>query len=317
MSYPMQMPNFLIIGAAKSGTTALYNHLEQHPDIFMSENKEPFFFAMEGQPIDFRGPGDQIRLEQTICNNLKDYQQLFAKVTTEKAIGEASTIYLYNPNAAHRIKHYIPEAKLIAILRNPADRAYSSFMHLLRDNREPYSDFEQALADEPRRIQEKWEPLWHYRQCGFYYESLKRYYDLFPAEQIHVYLYEDLNRDAVGLAKSLFEFLGVDPQFTPDTSIRYNVSGVPKNPYLHSIQGFLLSPNQPVKAMLKPLIPERLRKRVLHSTVDQIRKVNFENVPMKQETRARLLCDYREDILKTQDLIGRDLSHWITDAKPC
>jgi hypothetical protein len=311
------MPNFLIIGAAKSGTTALYNHLEQHPDVFMSRNKEPFFFAMEGETVDFRGPGDQIRLERTVCNNLKDYQELFTGAEHARARGEASTIYLYSAKAAQRIKHYIPGVKLIAILRNPADRAYSSFMHLLRDNREPYRDFEQALADEPRRIQEKWEPLWHYRQVGFYYESLKRYFDLFPPEQIRIYLYEDLNKDALGVVQSLYAFLGVDPTFTPDTSIRYNVSGIPKNPYLHSIQGFLLSPDQPVKTFLKPFIPERLRKRALHGTVGKIREVNFEHTPMREETRARLMCDYREDILKTQDIIGRDLSHWLTEAKPC
>ena len=125
----MIMPNFLLIGAAKAGTSSLYGYLKQHPQIYMSPIKEPRFFALEGETLNFNGPTRGIN--QTSINTLEAYSQLFQKVTTEKAIGEASTIYLSSPKAPERIKHYLPDVKLIAILRDPSERAFSSYMHLV------------------------------------------------------------------------------------------------------------------------------------------------------------------------------------------
>ena len=209
----MKIPNFLIIGAAKAGTTSLYDYLNQHPQIYMSPIKEPRFFALEGEKLDFRGPAQGIN--QTSVTTWEQYCQLFQEATTEKAIGEASTIYLSNPKAPHRIKHYLPEVKLIAILRDPAERAFSSYVHLVRDGYENLS-FTEAVEAEPTRIKENWQPLWYYKERGFYYEQLQKYFAIFKPEQIKIYLYEDLAVDSTAVIQDLSRFLGVDDSFTPD-----------------------------------------------------------------------------------------------------
>ncbi len=186
----MTLPNFLIIGAAKSGTTSLYVYLMQHPEIYMSPVKETHFFSFDSESKMTKGPGDPIHKAITDFN---EYQALFDGVTDEKAIGEASTSYLYRPEAPGRIHKILPDAKLIAILRNPADRAFSAYMHVVRDERETAKDFAEALSYEENRKAAGWEPIWHFTSVGHYYEHLKRYYDLFHPDQIKVYLHEDLN----------------------------------------------------------------------------------------------------------------------------
>jgi len=179
------MPNFLIIGAMKSGTTSLYHYLKQHPQIYMSPVKEPKFFALEGEPFysDSRGSGGLARIKG--IRELKSYQEQFEGVSHEIAIGEASPLYIYVPKAVERIKYYIPEAKLIAILRHPVDRAYSHFLHWIQRGLEPLdSNFESVIREEEIRISQDWSPNWHYKQRGSYYQQLKRYYENFNREQI-------------------------------------------------------------------------------------------------------------------------------------
>jgi hypothetical protein len=293
----MTLPNFLIIGAAKSGTTAISQFLAQHPQIYMSSIKEPYYFSLEEAPT-FCGPGDQEAF-CTAVTDIESYLQLFHEVSGEIAIGEASTTYLYIPQASKRIFTHIPKVKLIAILRNPVDRAYASFLHQRREGREPVVEFSKALQLEEKRIQKNWMPLWHYKQCGFYFIQLKRYYDLFNQDQIKVYLYEDFKNDPNGLLKNIFDFLNVDQDFSPDTSIRYNASGIPKSKLLHS----LISQKSLMKTALKPLFPKSLRQK--------IRMKNLAKPELKPELRSQLQKTYRKDILKLQNLIKRDLGHWL------
>lgn len=296
----MTMPNFLIIGAAKAGTTSIYHYLQQHPQIYMCPGKEPRFFALEGEKLDFRGltPG----INQTSVTTLEEYCQLFQEVTTEKAIGEASTIYLSSSKAPDRIKYHLPDVKLIAILRDPSERAFSSYMHLVRDGYETLS-FDEAIEAEATRIQENWQPLWFYKERGFYGKQLQRYFSIFKPEQIKIYLYEDLAADSKAIFHDITRFLEVDATFTPDFT-RKNVSGIPKNTLLQN----LLTKKNPIKSVFKPLLPKPLRQSVLQSLAKQ----NLGAKPiLSQETRQKLIAIYREDILKLQDLIERDLSQWL------
>src|SRR5215203_3559900 len=171
----MTMPNFLIIGAMKSGTTALYYYLEQHPEIYMSPVKEPNFFSSQGQ----QNAVDAV-------TNIGAYQHLFKGASDEKAIGEASHSYLYEPGAATAIRRYIPEAKLIAILRNPIERAYSHFLHMVRSGTEPLDDFTQALQEKEAVGVHKERTFQDYIGRGLYYEQLRRYFGTFPREQVKV-----------------------------------------------------------------------------------------------------------------------------------
>lgn len=303
----MTLPNFLIIGAGKSGTTSLYYYLKQHPEVFMSPVKEPKFFALEGTEPDFRGPGDRETMSRMSNNRavttLVEYEALFGGVTDEKAIGEASPMYLHSPRAPRRIQHHVPGAKLVAVLRNPVDRAYSAYLHQVRDGRE-WLDFPEALKAEEKRTEDNWAPGWRYKRIGFYYAHLSRYHELFEAGRIRVYLHEELSESPVGVSQDIFRFLEVDDAFVPDTSLRHNVSGIPKSKALVSaIKGSSL-----LKSAVKAVLPEGLRKRVSVGLQNR----NLEGAPpMPEETRRELARAYREDILKLQGLIGRDLSGWL------
>ncbi|MDJ1178844.1 sulfotransferase [Roseofilum sp. BLCC_M91] len=301
----MIMPNFLLIGAAKSGTSSVHNYLNQHPEIYMSKNKEPNFFAYEGWQPDFCGSGDaESTTNVKTIPYLKEYQALFEEVTEEKAIGESSTFYLYIPETAERIKHYIPDAKLIAILRHPVDRAYSFYSHLRRDGRETLKDFSKALKEEENRRKNHWSPVWRYQDFGFYGLQLQRYFDRFDRQQIKVYLYEDLQSDAKTMLKEIFQFLEVDDTFTPNLKLRYNKSEVPKNKLFHNF----ISNKNVVKRIIRPLIPAKIRQPM---AAKAYRKNLGRLKPLSPELRQELIPIFREDILKLQDLIGRDLSHWL------
>ena len=296
----MTMPNFLLIGAAKAGTTSLYSYLEQHPQIYMCPEKEPRFFALEGELLDFSGPAQGIN-EGSVTSR-EAYSQLFRGVTNQTVIGEASTLYLSSPKAPQRIKHYIPDAKLIAVLRDPAERAFSSYLHLVRDGYETLS-FAEGLKAEANRIKEKWQPLWYYQQRGFYYEQLERYYQLFKPDQIRVYLYEDLAADSTAVAQDIARWLGVEPDFTPELT-RENVSGVPKSRWLQN----LFTKDNPLKSILKPLFPQQLRRGIAENVIKQ----NLGAKPsLAPEVRQELIDIYREDILKLQELLNRDLASWL------
>ena len=177
-------PNFFVIGAGKAGTTSLYYYLKQHPEIFMSRFKEPKFFALEGHTLDFKGPYDD-RICRGTTTDLVDYLQLFEQVKEESAIGEASTIYLGDARAPGAIAHRVPDAKVVAILRHPAERAFSAFQHLLRDGYEPLSSFEEALDAEPQRAADGWYVQYNYKGRGFYGRHLQRYFDRFNPAHIH------------------------------------------------------------------------------------------------------------------------------------
>lgn len=296
----MPMPDFLIIGAQKAGTSSLYYYLKQHPQIYMSPIKELHFFTYEGESSHGSSSIAQHNESFAVVNNIEDYQKIFQAAPESSVVGEASPSYIYAPKAAERIKHHIPNAKLIAILRHPAERAYSNFLHAIRHNHEPIQDFKQALHEEETRIRNNSAFLWHYKSKGFYYKQLTRYFALFDRSQIKVCLYEDLKTNPAGVIKDLFEFLEVDASFEPDVSRKYNVSVVPKNQLLSTV----ITSLKPIKPALKTLVPDRVRHYVRSQVFDT-------PPPISPEMRKHLVKEYREDILQMQELLGRDLSVWL------
>ncbi|NOK71007.1 MAG: sulfotransferase [Chloroflexi bacterium AL-N10] len=301
----MVMPNFILIGAAKSGTSSLYYYLKQHPQIYMPasrDQKEPDFFTLEGESIERLGPHGKFIMKNAITD-LDSYQALFADVKDEIAIGEASTSYLYSEKAPQRIQHYIPDAKIIAILRDPAERAFSHFLFSLSNGRETTPDFAKTLAQEEERIANNWSFQWHHKRRGFYYTQLKRYYDIFDSSKIKVYLYEDLKDNPVELNQDIFNFLGVDINFEPNVKKQHNPTNVPKNQSLNT----LLNRPNPLKDTIKHFLPNSFRKGI----ADSLKKKNLGKPKLSPKVRKQLIEEYQEDILKLQDLINRDLSKWL------
>ena len=303
------MPDFLVIGAGKSGTTSINNYLAQHPQIFMSPRKEPNFFAYE--TIDketLRHDPPQYEYYLQSVTQLEDYLALFAGAQEGQLIGETSNTYLYTPAAYHRIEHYIPQAKLIAILRHPADRLYSRFLHLSKYNQPPTPNFRDALNRDS---------VWWQRPDliheGLYYTHLSNYFDLFNPERIKIYLYDDLSSDLHQMLKSMFSFLGVKDNFQPDTSVTYNTSGIVKNRVYNKVMG----QNGIVQKSIKTLLPnsqyESLKKNnLIHRTLDNFRNINLRKPAIDPEIRNKLIKEvYHDEIQNLQSLINRDLSLWL------
>jgi hypothetical protein len=300
-------PNFLIIGAAKSGTTALWHYLRQHPRIYMSPRKHTRFFAFRDENPGFNGPAPKNPSRPYAVADVNRYHALFEGATNETAVGEASHSYLYWPEAAARIREYSPGMKLIAVLRNPAERAYSHHRQMIRDGREPIDDFVRALEAEEARIHSNWWPDFHYIQLGLYHAQLRRYFDLFERDQIRVYLYEDFVFDPTGVLRDIFGFLNVDSEILPKATIRYNASGVPKNEALHMfLQRLRLAKGVAERYLAKGWYQYLLR------VGSNLHNRNLSNCELGPETRRRVIDDYfREDILDLQHLIRRDLSAWL------
>ena len=287
-----KLPNFLIIGAARSGTTSLYHYLRQHPQIFMSPIKEPNFFAYD-ETTD-KNQHDIFRIR-----SFADYQALFSGVTDQRAIGEASTTYLHRPAAADRIKESLPQVRLIVMLRDPVERAYAEHLSALRHGWEKRS-FTQAARDARNG------KVSGYIECGFYHRQLTRYADRFARDQWAVYLYDDYRRDPVPLLRQIFQLIEVDDAFVPDVSIEHNVSGLPRSKLLER-----LLRRSSVTVAVKRHLPDRVR-RAVDDTIAVIHQRNRVKPTVPSEARQDLIALYRNDILKLQDMIGRDLTAWLT-----
>lgn len=270
----------------------------------MSPVKEPKYFTAISEKLDFNGPGDKRVIQDTVTTE-NAYLDLFKGAGEGQLLGEASTIYLSSLGTAERMAAEVPHARLIAVLRHPADRAFSAFMHLRRDGYETLESFEDALDAESERIRQGYYYHWHLRSRGYYGRYLATYYDHFPREQIKVILYEDFAASPGIVLADIFRFLGVDDSFMPDTSARHNQSGIPHS---RSVQKFLTG-SHPVKEWLKNFVPERLGHRVISMMQPSL----VSRPGMSPRIRARLTEDYCEDIIQLQELIRMDLSHWLEE----
>ncbi len=301
----MTLPTFLIIGAAKAGTTALYFQLRQHPDIYLSPIKEPHFFSHLDRAPDYRGPGDYI--PRVAVRDPAAYEALFAEAGPARAIGEASPTYLYVAGTAARIHERLPDARLVAVLRQPAERAFSAYLHVRRDGREPIREFAEALREEPARIARNWEPIWHYAAGGYYYRQLRPFFERFDRSQIHIMLYEAYQADPAAALARLCRFLGLDDRFPFDLSVRPNVSGIVRSRAVDRLlQRLFLRPN-PLKALARRSLSEQTRLRFTES----LRRRNLERPSLAPAVRRQLTDGYREDIRQLEGLIERDLSAWL------
>lgn len=298
-------PNFIIIGAGRSGTTSLHYYLGQHPEVFVSPIKETNFFAFDPDAVDAQEPDGSDSSWLRSVRTPEEYRALFAEGRNAKAVGEASPIYLYASGASGRIRTAIPEARIIAILRNPVERAFSGYLKYVRDGTESRS-FAQAIEEEGAgRNPESQRGNWHYVRMGYYARHLKPYMEAFPADQIGIFLYDELERDIEGTLSRIFRFLKVDQSFVPDYSIRYNSAGVPKSRLLHR---FLST--SPVSRWAKKVLVQPDRMHWV-APILRFQSRNLEKPKLSTEVRTKMTELYRDDLSELEQLIGRDLSHWL------
>lgn len=274
------LPNFLVIGSQKAGTTSLYNILSKHPEIYMPQKKEVNFFFLEKEFL--RGIGY--------------YERFFFTGIPPgaKAFGEASPGYICHPQTPTRIKEYLPKARLILIVRNPIDRAYSQYW----DNRMTLSETQTFEGTLDIALVDTYEPgKLGYFSRGTYIKYIRRYLDLFDADQLLVLLFNDLRDDPVKFYQHCFQFLGVDPGFRcPEMEAVYNPSFVWDN-FLY--RWFF---NRPAYGRY---IPARLKRLLFWG-----RKKRFQYPPICQAAKERLVRFYEPWNRELAAYLGRDLSHW-------
>jgi hypothetical protein len=290
------LPNFIVIGAAKAGTTALYWYLAEHPAVFMSEVKETNFFAygLDGQGRLVYGDRDVHRFP---VQTLAEYEALFAEAGRAQAVGEASPIYLECPQAPGRIRALLPDVRLVCCLRHPVERAYADYlMYLWRRGRR----FEPARDLTPDAVWARPDSRW--MEVSRYHAQLARYYEIFPRDRIHVFLFDDLKRSTVDAVQGVYRFLAIDSAFVPDLETAHNVGGVPAS---RALESFLTS--RSLRAVVEPWIPKR--------AADWVRRIRTRNMrkapPLPPELRKELTSRFRGDIECTARLIGRSLDHWL------
>jgi hypothetical protein len=296
-------PDWIHIGSGKSGSTSLATYLSQHPQLYVSPVKEPRYFISPGVRPAFVGPADDERVNDLMVWDHADYAALFAGRAPGQLAGELSQGYLAWPGAAAAIRAHNPDTRIIAVLRQPADRAFSMWAAHRRDGFEPLKRFEDALEAEPQRIADGYSPIWWYAERGWYGQAIEEWLAHFPADQLRVWIYEDLQRDPIGLHAEIFEFLGVDPGFVPSVDKHHNVSLVPRS---RKVEAFVRTPSgarRAVGRVVPPAMRAALATRVLSS--------NGRRLAFDPATRRRLTARYRPDIERLGELIGRDLTVWL------
>lgn len=283
----MRLPNFIVGGALKAGTTSLNYYFKQHPDVYMCALKEPRYFAYEvDNPDHVAGNGLRFPIK-----TLAEYTALFADAGQQRAVGEVSPHYLISTLAPRLIGETIPDVKLIFSLRDPVKRAYSIYWHDVR------------LGAENRPVEEALTEGEYAVTHGLYYAWLRNWYARFPAERIKVVLFDDLQRDALAVFAELCRFLEIDDGFRPDLTVR-NRGGAMKNQGLGRFYERIKT--HPLRQAIDPLVPERLRSLLMDA-----RNNNFEEPPPMPAALARRLRDYyRDDVAQLEELLQRDLSAW-------
>ncbi|MFP4415921.1 MAG: sulfotransferase family protein [Chitinispirillaceae bacterium] len=299
-----KVPNFLIAGAAKCGTTALANYLDQHPQLFFSPLKEPKFFSSHFLDLPHRGRGDDFIHSFTVCD-YEEYLKLFRRARRAKAIGEASVENLYyHRDVIPVIKQYLNDPKIIIMLRNPVDRAFSAYKQLLRDHRETLS-FEEGLEQEKMRMTQNYEFLWYYTDVGFYYNQIKSYLKEFS--QVKILLFDDFKNNPIDTCKDIFSFLGIRNSFRIKLKPKRNASGVPKNGLYRAILRAT-----PLKGRIyRWLTAMGISDSAIQPLMETVRNGALNDFSMSPETRQKLQKIYQDDILKVSRLLHRDLSHWL------
>lgn len=302
------LPNFLIVGAAKSGTTSIFKYLNQHPQVFIPKKKECRFFS--DIPSDFVGlqtPHAIKVMDETrniIIRNIKEYEALFSEVRNEKAIGDVSPDYLYYyRNSIKNIKRHLGDRiKIIIILRNPIERAYSAYLHLRRENLDDLS-FEEAIRSEPDRIANNWWWGYYLLEPGYYYDQVKAYKDNF--NNVKIYLYDDFVKNSLTLMKDLYAYLEVDDNYMPDMTIKYNVTGIKRNIAINRLL------DQKIIRNMARLFIRLLNKNNINNKSDIIERLKLSKPKMSTEAKNILVKTYSSDIHKLESMVNCKLEHWL------
>lgn len=295
----MKKPNFFIVGAPKCGTTAMSAYLGQHPEVFIPHVKEPYFF---GGDLAINSP----------YRNEERYLSLFSAARDEKRVGEASVWYLYSERGAAEIEEFDPRAKIIIMLRDPVGMLYSLHSHFLYYGADDIVDFEAALdAEEDRkqgfRLPQR--PTFvqglFYREIAKYTQQVRRYFQVFGREHVHVAIFDDFQSDTAGEYGKTLRFLDLSPDFRPE----FRVVNPNKEARSKALHEFIHNPPQIARRLVRVVTSRAMRSKL----VENVRSYNARpepRQPMDAELSMRLRAEFAPEVERLSELLGRDLTHW-------
>jgi hypothetical protein len=271
------MNRLFIVGAAKAGTSALFDMVAQHPLVCAAMRKEPHYFSYGVGQESFNGPGDDLTINPAIIRSRDAYARLFDESDERVVCMEGSTSYLYHPEAAKRIFREEPGARVVAVLRDPVDRAYSSYMYMVSRGLEPLP-FSEALAAEEERIAANWHHIWHYSRMGLYHEQLERYAALAEPRNLLVIEYNAFKAAPEETLRQIWELCGLGA-VEVRTDLQRNRSGRPR---AGALGAAAFQPSALKRALVR-WVPDRPRRAI------------------SDALRSRLLTKER------MDLVGADM----------
>src|SRR5262245_11490348 len=302
-------PTFLVVGAARSGTTGMVEGLRSHPRVFVTEPKEPHYFAFHGTTPDFAGPGDAHTINRVAITDRDSYLALYpAQPHDFLALGDGSvsTLY-YHEHALPEAVEMNPDIRMVVLLREPIARAYSSHQYMRARGFEPYEDFLQAVEDEPRRKAENYHHLWHYTSMSMYADSIEALQKAVPPDQLGIWFYDDLDRDYEGTVRQVLRFLDVPPVEGEAEGVpRVNISGRPR---FESVQEALrwATRHDALRRGVKRVTTYRFRER--------IRRLTLRSGGVPPEAMEKLRPVFAEDLARLRTLLpGDDVPAWLSES---
>jgi hypothetical protein len=304
----MALPDFFVVGVPKGGTTALHGLLAQHPGIYLSPVKEPKFYLCDGRPpprSSQRGPGDAHSAQEWMWRR-SDYEALFDAAPPGVPRGESTPFYLYDRSAHARMAADVPHAKIVAVLRDPVDRAYSNWNHLRSDGLETIPHFLDALAAEDDRVERGWAPFWHYRRLGRYAEQLRSLYDHFPREQVLLLRYRDLVDEPAATMDRVDDFLGV-ARHSARMAQAENVHPFVADSVRVRRLGRLVRTGAALGSHLPPHLWRGVERRLLNS----LHRKGIRRPRLSPESRAAALEGLVDDIRDLELLTGDSFADWL------
>jgi hypothetical protein len=282
----------MIVGAQKAGTSSLAYYLAQHPDICTHERLELSYF---------------VNVEDHALGYPSNFERYFAQCPVESRILGKSVTVMTDAEPVRRMREHNPDMRVIVILRNPVDRAYSAYWWARRKGYESLETFEEAIAADPRRHRGNIVRIrsTSYIPFGLYADQIEMLRAAFGEEQVQVHLFEDMQSDAVATCRRIFEHIGVDPTFAPDVSGKRNTMSLARS----STVARLLSSQFGLKRRLRRALPRGMAER-LKRRAERWNRVTFDQPAMRPETREMLVGRFADENLRLGALIGRDLTHW-------
>jgi hypothetical protein len=300
-------PDFLIIGAPKAGTTALHAALAQHPQVYASTPKEPkYWLCDDAPPPAWRGPGDAHSQQEWIWRR-DEYDRVFADAEPGQLRGESTPFYLWNRGAHRRIGEALPGVKLISVVRDPIDRAYSNWMHLWSDGLEPEPDFVRAFELQDQRVAAGWAPFWRYRELGLYGEQFAHLFTHVDPRQHLILRYRDIIDEPGLTLNRACEFLGIDTGL---------VDAVPQDNFRTYVRpGWrprVFGPVVRAGAWLGQYAHPDLWRQASVPLIGLLSGGDHAHRPhLTREQRAALLPAFERDIVRFSKIVGQDFSDWL------